>query len=109
MEFQIRDETFGLALKEAENATEALLDFLADRERGALRRLVRQEDDGGASVVVNGIRYYAVAARELRDPTEVELAEEPVEALQAMADGEVRTTPRGRAMAARELEARARR
>lgn len=61
MTFQIRDETFGLALYPGEDATDALLGFLRDRVRADL--LERVELDGDvATVEYDGVRYSAVPA-----------------------------------------------
>lgn len=60
--FQIRDETFGLALYEAESARDALLDFVADHARGAARPNVVDRDDGSAELVYAGVRYSAIPA-----------------------------------------------
>jgi hypothetical protein len=55
--FQIRDADFGLALYDAENAREALLDFIADKERGAARLAVEDVPDGEAALTWKGERY----------------------------------------------------
>lgn len=58
--FQIRDESFGLALYEAESARDALYLFFADRVKGQLRPIIREDGDR-ASVVVDGMTYTAVS------------------------------------------------
>lgn len=60
--FQIRDDAFGLALLEAENAGEALLEFVAGQAAGALRTEIEVLDDGSAALVYDGVRYQAVPA-----------------------------------------------
>lgn len=57
--YQVRDENFGLALYEADSPREALLLFLADRTKGALRPLVHVEDDS-ASITVDGRTFRTV-------------------------------------------------
>jgi hypothetical protein len=52
--FQIRDDDFGLALVEAEDAREALLDFLASQRRSELRGDVILDEDGAAGISLAG-------------------------------------------------------
>ncbi len=66
MEFQIRDESFGLALREAETAEGALLAFLADKlaADGVIAADTVATDDGGvAFAYCRGHRYMAVPCR----------------------------------------------
>lgn len=58
--YQIRDETFGLALYDAETPRDALLAYFADRARGEIRPLVETDDDGSATVSVDGTAYRAI-------------------------------------------------
>lgn len=61
MTFQIRDETFGLAVYDAATPREALYAFFADRVKGQLRPLIEEQLDGSAEVVHDGVRYQAVS------------------------------------------------
>jgi len=73
MEFQIRDENFGLALYEAETARAALVEFFADRARGEVRPRIAETAGGEAEIIVDGERYRAVRFGRLRlapQPTE---------------------------------------
>lgn len=60
--FQIRDDDFGLALVEAEDGREALLEFIADRVKGQVRATVEENVVGHAEVVYDGVRYRAIPA-----------------------------------------------
>jgi hypothetical protein len=60
--FQIRDDRFGLAIYEAATARDALVDFCADRARAAVRGEIQTDDDGRATVTVDGQTFHAVAA-----------------------------------------------
>lgn len=60
--FQIRDDDFGLALVEAEDAREALLSFVADKTKGEARPMVEESGDGAAQIVYQGVRYRAIPA-----------------------------------------------
>lgn len=60
--FQIRDDDFGLALVDADTARDALLTYVADKAKGAVRPLVEEHDDGAATVVYEGVRYRAIPA-----------------------------------------------
>jgi hypothetical protein len=60
--FQIRDDSFGLALVDGEDAREALLSFVADLVKSDVRPTVTGSDDGVAEVVYAGVRYRAVPA-----------------------------------------------
>jgi len=75
MEFQIRDENFGLALYDADSGHEALYAFFADRVKGDLRPRIEERPDGSeAEVVVDGERYRAVRRGRLRlvaEPTDL--------------------------------------
>lgn len=62
--FQIRDDEFGLALYPAENATEALMSFVAVLALGADRAQITVDEDGVATVTYAGKTYRAVPQRE---------------------------------------------
>lgn len=58
--FQIRDDTFGLRLIEADDARDALLVYLADRAKAEHRPNIEVRDDGTAAIRLGVIEYRAV-------------------------------------------------